>query len=369
MIQIDIRPVWRFRRGEEREFDFQLIALLARLDETAKLTQAAQRAGVSYRHAWNLIQDWEKFFGTPLVLKQQGRGTKLTPLGKRLLWAGQRAQERLAPELDNLAAEFARAINVSLPESSASLAMHASHDFAIGGLREMSAASSLSIDLQYKGSFDALAALRRGECDVAGFHVPEGRLGELMARRYAECLPLAQHRLIAFVTRTQGLMVRAGNPKAIGAVADLCRPDVRMINRQRGSGTRALLEFMISAEGLDRNRMRGYESEEITHAAVAALIAGNQADVGFGVQAAAAQYRLDFIPACRERYYLACRADDLESPAIAALRAMLRGDAFRALVAQLPGYEAPNAGEVLAAFESGDTPLEALLHEARAAPR
>lgn len=350
MIRIDIRPVWRFRSGTEREFDFQLITILAELEVSAKLTQAAERAGISYRHAWNLVADWEAFFGAPLVTKSKGLGTRLTPLGKRLLWAGQRAQARLAPELENLAAEFADALNESLTETTPSLVMHASHDYAIAELREMSAAARVAIGLQYKGSFDALAALRRGECDVAGFHVPEGRLGVLMAQRYSECLPLSEYRLINFVTRTQGLMVRPGNPKAIGGVADLCRPGVRMINRQRGSGTRALLEFLISSEGLDRARMRGYETEEITHGAVAALIAGNQADAGFGVQAAAAQYRLDFVPVCTERYFLACRADEIESAAIRELVERLRTPDFAERVAALPGYSAPHAGGILDSF-------------------
>jgi putative molybdopterin biosynthesis protein len=350
MIQIDIRPVWRLRRGTEREFDFQLIALLASLDATAKLTQAAQSAGMSYRHAWNLIGDWEQFFGTPLVVKSKGRGTRLSPLGTRLLWAGRRAQARLAPELDNLAAEFARALNASPAQSPASLVMQASHDFAIAALREIAAAAGAPVDLQYKGSFDALAALRRGECDIAGFHVPEGRLGDLMAQRYAECLPMPEHSLLEFVTRTQGLMVRAGNPARICAVRDLCRDGVRMINRQRGSGTRALLEFLITSEGLDRARMRGYDNEEMTHAAVAALVAGHQADVGFGVEAAAAQYRLEFLPLCRERYYLACRTAELQSPGIEALRHSLRSTAFRDVVAALPGYDAPRAGAIATAF-------------------
>lgn len=350
MIHIDIRPVWRFRHGEEREFDFQLIALLASVEEGGKLTHAAQSAGISYRHAWNLIGDWERFFGAPLVVKTKGRGSRLSPLGKRLLWAGRRAQARLAPELDNLAAEFARSLNASLPDAAAGLVMQASHDFAIAILRDLTEGSPDAIDLQYKGSFDALAGLRRGECDVAGFHVPEGRLGALMAQRYAECLPLSEHSLISFVTRTQGLIVRAGNPKSVRAVPDLCRRDVRMVNRQRGSGTRALLEFLISTEGLDRARMQGYEDEEMTHAAVAALIAGNQADVGFGVEAAAAQYRLDFVPVCTERYYLACRTAELRSRPIVAMLETLRSGAFRDRVLQLPGYDAPHAGTILADF-------------------
>ena len=337
MIQIDIRPVWRFRADGEREFDFQLISILAEIEASSKLTQGAERAGISYRHAWNLVQSWEAFFGSPLVVKEQGRGTRLTALGRRLLTAGQRAQARLAPELDNLAAEFARTLNDSLSEATPYLVMHASHDYAIASLRDMAAAARVAIELQYRGSFDALASLRRGKCDVAGFHVPLGPLGALMAKRYAECLPLGEYRLLSFVTRAQGLMVRAGNPRSIAGVADLCREDVRMVNRQRGSGTRALLEYLIATQGLDRARMSGYDNEESTHGAVAALVAGNQCDVGFGVEAAAAQYRLEFLPVCREQYFLACRAADIDAPAVKELIASLRSPAFLALIEALPG--------------------------------
>ena len=332
------------------------MALLGELEANGKLTTAATAAGVSYRHAWNLITQWEEFFGAPLVAKSKGRGTTLTPLGKRLLWSGRRAQARLAPELDNLAAEFARALNDTLSEAAPSLVMQASHDYAVALLRERSAAAAAAIDLQYKGSFDALAALRRGECDVAGFHVPEGRLGALMEQRYRESLPLDQFRLVAFATRTQGFIVRAGNPLGIAGVADLSRAGVRMANRQRGSGTRALLEFFISAAGLDRSRIAGYDTEETTHGAVAALVAGHQADVGFGVEAAAAQYRLGFVPVCRERYYFACRADALDSPPVTALLAALRDPAFAAAAAALPGYSLQGAGRILDAFEPAPQP-------------
>jgi molybdate transport repressor ModE-like protein len=351
MIGIEIRPVWRFRSKTEREFDFQLIAILGELDASGKLTQAAEKAGFSYRHAWNLIAEWEAFFGAPLVVKERGRGSSLTELGQRLLWTGRRAQARLAPELDNLAAEFARSLNESLHDRAAALVMHASHDFAVAALRDLAAAEGLDVELQYRGSFDALAALRRGECDMAGFHMAEGPVAESMARRYAECLPPGDFRLVSFVGRSQGFMVQRGNPKRIDSVIDLCRADVRMVNRQRGSGTRALLEYLISAEGLDRSRMQGYDTEEFTHAAVAALVAGHQADVGIGVEAAAAPYRLDFVPLVTERYYLACRRELLDSPALRKLLTVLRGPAFAAAVEALPGYATDHAGKVLAGFD------------------
>jgi molybdate transport repressor ModE-like protein len=352
MIKIDIRPLWRFRGKTEREFDFQIVAILGELDASGKLTQAAEKAGISYRHAWNLVAEWEEFFGTPLVLKERGRGSTLTPLGERLLWAGRRAQARLAPELDNLAAEFARSLNESLDDGAAGLVLQASHDFAIARLREAREGEGERLEVQYKGSFDALAALRRGECDLAGFHVPEGALGALMRRRYAECLPMDQYRLVSFVRRTQGMMVLPGNPRNILAIQDLCRPEVRMVNRQRGSGTRALLEFLISSAGLDRARMPGYDSEEVTHGAVAALIAGRQADVGIGVQAAAALYGLGFVPLVVERYYLACRVALLEAAPMVELLEFLRGARFAQIVDTLPGYSADDPGTVHDAFES-----------------
>src|SRR6185295_1854879 len=107
MVEIDIRPVWRFRAKGEREFDFLLLKLLEALEETGKLTVAAQRAEVSYRHAWNVIEKWAAILGAPLVQMQRGRGTRLSPLGAKLLWAGKRActrlpaQSSLAPSVDS----------------------------------------------------------------------------------------------------------------------------------------------------------------------------------------------------------------------------------------------------------------------------
>jgi molybdate transport repressor ModE-like protein len=351
VIHIDIRPVWRMRSDTEREFDFRLVSLLGHLEAGGKLTHAAEAAGMSYRHAWNLIEQWEAFFGAPLVDKAQGKGTTLTVLGQRLLWAARRAQARLAPELENLASEFARSLNGSLSNDRPALAVQASHDFALALLRERAGGSAAALDLRFTGSFDALSALRRGECDIAGFHVPLGPMGTLMQRRYREGLPERDFRMLVLADRTQGLIVRAGNPLAIRDVSDLCRADVRMVNRQRGSGTRALLEFFISSAGLDRELMRGYEHEETTHGAVAALIAGHQADVGFGVRAAAAQYRLDFIPVCDERYYLAFRERDLHTVPMRALLEILRDAAFRESVAALPGYAPPEEVRILEAFE------------------
>jgi molybdate-binding protein len=148
------------------------------------------------------------------------------------------------------------------------------------------------------------------------------------------------------------MILSKGNPKHVHGVKDLARKGVRLINRQKGSGTRALLEFLLSEEGIDRSRLQGYQDEEFTHAAVAALIAGGQADVGFGVEAAAAQFRLGFVPLARERYYFACRQETLDLPETQTLLALLRGPKFRALIGELAGYSAPSPGGVLTVSEA-----------------
>jgi molybdate transport repressor ModE-like protein len=354
MIEIDITPRWTIRhRGGERQFDFVLVTLLQTIKDDGRLTEAAHRAGISYRHAWNVIEKWGVFFGSPLVLMARGRGTRLTPLGEKLLWAGQRVQARLTPQLENLSSELARALSETLTSAVPALRMHASHDFAVAKLREMlNRGDPNRVDLQYQGSIDALASLCHGTCDVAGFHVAGGPLQDEILERYAKWLKPRAQRLIRFVTRTQGLIVAPGNPKSIRTIADLARSGVRLINRQRGSGTRTLLEQLLARAGIARGRVEGFEVEEYTHAAVAALVAGRLADVGLGVQAAADQFGLGFVPIVTERYFLICRQDSLGTPAVRDLLALLRSDAFSELLATLPGYAADRPGEVTTILET-----------------
>ena len=339
MIEVEISPVWRIRsNGQVRELDVLLIAVLSGLCETGKLTLAARAAGITPRHARNLIAAWNAFLGAPMVAMRRGLGTRLTPLGEQLLWTGRRIQSRLAPELDGLASSFARTVNAALGATSTPLAVHASHDFAVALLRDRLLAAGVAIEIQHRGSFDALASLVARRCVVAGFHVPEGRLGRLMALRYAEGLQGRDIRVQPLAVRSQGFIVPRGNPLQIHAIADLARPGTRLINRQRGSGTRALLESLLTQAGVARGSIEGYDTEEITHSAVAALVAGRQADVGFGIEAAAVRFGLDFVPIVTERYYLAVALADLEREDVALLLGVAACAAFCDGVDALPGY-------------------------------
>src|SRR5690606_33036740 len=154
-----------------------------------------------------------------------------------------------------------------------------------------------------------------------------------------------QQRVITFVVRTQGLMLAPGNPHGIAGLADLARSGLRFVNREPGSGTRLLLEDLLRRDGLDSAAINGFHNEEVTHAAVAAYVASGIADVGYGVEAAARQFGLDFIPMAREHYCLLCREDSLELPAMTALLRVLQNPDFQARIGQLPGYALSRPGE------------------------
>src|SRR5271170_6406667 len=177
MIHIEIKPVWRFKRDDDTPSILVMLDFLNEIRVTGKITRAAERAGVSYRHAWNLIEKWSAFFTTPLVERHQGRGTNLTPFGAKLVWAGQRLQARLGPQLQNLAQELETEINQLLPRGPAIIRVHASHGFAVPTLRELlMREENLKVDLRCVSNQNLFVSLAHDKCDLVGMHVPRGEL-------------------------------------------------------------------------------------------------------------------------------------------------------------------------------------------------
>jgi molybdate transport repressor ModE-like protein len=348
MKRMEIRPSWVFSNEAGEEVDHRLFDLLHAVHESGKLTVAAQRVAISYRHAWNIIARWSSFFGAALVVLEQGRGAKLSPLGEKLIWAEARARARMLPQMENIASELNLEISRALAEHSPMLRIHASYGYAVAQLPELLRRhTQIGLDLQYLSAADALASLARGGCDIAGFHVPEGERGARAVAEYRNWLNPATQTLIFLVHRQQGIFVKLGNPKRIGSIAALTREDVRFINRQRGSGTRLLLETLLDEQGLDPRRIDGWLNEEYTHAAVAAYVASGMADAGFGVEAAARHFHLDFVPVASERYFLLTRRDTLAYPSVQELLRLLRGPEFEELTRSLPGYRADRSGELM----------------------
>ena len=357
MWRIQIRPQWHIGPADAEE-DARvvdctaLIGLLAAVQEGGGIAQAARSLGVSYRHAWGQIRRAEVVFGHPLIDAGRGRGSSLSPLAEKLIWAQRRVSARLSPLLDSLASELEHEIERTLPRPPRALRLHASHGFAVAALLEQLEANALPLELRYRNSLESVAALAHGECDLAGFHVPIGEFEPPAVQRYRQWLRDDEHCLVHLAVRKQGLFVAAGNPKRIRTLADLARADVRFVNRPEGSGTRMLTELLLDKHRIARADLRGWDSAEFTHAAVAAYIASGMADVGVGVQTAAQRFGLTFIPLLRERYFLALRAAAKPQPAMQSVLALTASPAYRSAVAALVGYEAGETGRVLSVAQA-----------------
>ncbi len=345
MKRIKVTPTWCFSDDDGQRLDTNLLRLLGAVHRHGKLTHAAAEAGISYRHAWNLLRQGGDFFGVSLVELERGRGARLSPLGEKLLWAEQRATARLSPQLDSLGSELNLAIQQHQEGIHPVLRLHASHGFAIELLPQH--LGELQLDLQYCSPSEALAALNRNSCDLAGCHLPRGSVGEKARRKYRRLLKPRNHRLMGFIARQQGLMVASGNPLGIDGVAALANRPVRFINRQASSGTRELLDNLLAEAGISAANVDGYEIEEYTHSAVAAYVAAGMADTGFGVAAAAQRFGLDFVPLATEDYVLACHYHSLKEPRFEDFLRVLRSASFQEAVNRLPGYSPHQCGSVI----------------------
>jgi len=194
------------------------------------------------------------------------------------------------------------------------------------------------------GSLGGLVALRDGLCHLAGSHLLDPETGEYTLPYLDRVLAGQDVRVVRLVHRDQGLILTPGNPFGLKDIGDLDGPGVRYVNRQRGAGTRVLLDHELRLRGISPGEIDGYEREEPTHLAVAAAVASGRADAGLGILAAARAFGLDFVPVTREPYDLVVRTEDAESPRLAPLWELLRSDSFQASVRDLGGYHTGEMG-------------------------
>ncbi|MGD9839666.1 MAG: substrate-binding domain-containing protein [Afipia sp.] len=347
MLQIEIEPVWRFRKEGSRQTVAVMLGVLNDIRTSGKLTSAADHAGLSYRHVWNLVEQWSDFFGVPLVETHRGKGTTLTAFGEKLVWAGQRMQARLGPQLENLAQELATEIKPFLHQRPSVIRVHASHGFAVSKLRELlDKEPGIGVDLRYVSNQNSLVSLAQGACDLSGVHIPRGELRAQSVKACRDWLDPREDRVISFVTREMGLMVKKGNPLAIGSLKDLVSTRARFVNRDHDSGTRMLFDQLLAQHKIGEAKINGAQQMEFTHAAVAAYVASGMADAAFGVEAAAKQFGLDFVRLLTEDYFFVCRRAFLDTEPMQRVLDVMKGDAFHEAVAQLPGYIAQQPGTV-----------------------
>lgn len=347
MFKVSIKPHWQLQAQDGDAVVQRLIDLLVGIHESGSLAGACARSELSYRYAWGVLQRGQKVFGSPLVTASRGSGARLTALGEKLVWADKRISARLSPLLDSLASEIEVEFERAVAHAESILRIHASHGFAVEALHRFLTREQIAADLKYRSSREVIASLMRGNCDMAGVHVPIGEFEAKFLRIYLAQLRAGNYRVIDLSIRRQGLMVAHGNPRRIRDVTDLDRRGVRFVNREPDSGTRQLFDLLLAKHGIDGRRIEGYDTGEFTHAAVAAYVASGMADAGFGIETPAQRFGLDFIPLLSERYFFLVPAESMESAQIAQALAILRSPEFRKTIDKLPGYDAVHCGRVL----------------------
>jgi molybdate transport repressor ModE-like protein len=312
---VEFDHAWLAGRDLPRERGRVLLRLLAALAQAESLREAARHADLSYRSAWGALADGARLFGAPLVDMQRGRRARLSALGVRVLEADERVRSALGAHFERLRAEIPAFLADALPGARPRLVLHASHDLALAELGAQ-CRDTLELEVVFRGADDCLAALARGECDVAGFHVADALpRAAAAAAALGRWLDPRQHTLLHYVTREQGLIARPG--ARIRGVHDLARPGVRFIHRQS----------------------RGAEERSVAEA-----VAAGRADAGFGLRADATRHRLGFTPLATERYFFACARAALRGAGLKALLDVLKGRDFAARAARLPGYDVSHAG-------------------------
>ncbi|MBQ9815694.1 MAG: molybdopterin biosynthesis protein [Lachnospiraceae bacterium] len=194
------------------------------------------------------------------------------------------------------------------------------------------------------GSMGGIMAVKRGETHIAGTHLLDEADGTYNYSYIRKYFPEGKVHLVECVYRTQGLMITPGNPKNIQKITDLTNEGVNYVNRQKGSGTRILIDYLCKQNNIDPRQISGYDREEFTHTSVAAQIAMGTADCGMGIYSAAKLYDLDFVPICLEQYDLLISDSAWETPMVKALLEILKSDEFRSRLEALGGYELKNPG-------------------------
>ena len=262
----------------------------------------------------------------------QADGLALIPSGTQGIEAGEKIQVRLYR---------------SKSEIEKTIFCIGSHDLTLDLMAQFLAGHDRRLASANVGSQGGLVALRRGEAHLAGSHLLDPETGEYNISYIRQYLPDIPVKVVALVGREQGLIVKKGNPKQVDSLGDLTRPGVQFVNRQRGAGTRVLLDYHLNLMTIPQSSIVGYSQEEYTHLGVAAAVASGRADCGLGIAAAAQALDLDFVPLYQERYDLVIPREHADNDLLAPLFELLAVPAFRDAVSRLTGYDVSVMGTIL----------------------
>ena len=262
----------------------------------------------------------------------QADGLALVPSGIQGIEAGEKIQVRLYR---------------SRAEIEKTIFCIGSHDLTLDLIAQFLSVRNRRLVSANVGSQGGLVALRRGEAHLAGSHLLNPETGEYNISYIRQYMPGIPVKVVALVGRDQGLMVKKGNPKGIKSLGDLANSKVQFVNRQRGAGTRVLLDYYLNSMTISPESIVGYNQEEYTHLGVAAAIASGRADCGLGIAAAAQALDLDFVSLFQERYDLVIPKQYSEADLLAPLFELLADSAFRTAVSQLTGYDVSVMGTII----------------------
>ncbi len=322
----------------------ELVGLLRSIRQLGSLFEAKRENRISVRNATALLARWEAITGHRLISTRRGRGTGLTPFAVRLTEVSDWLDSQLAQRFDGLSEELARYLALPDTAEPPRVRMCASSDVAILKLKER-LNRHFTLDLRISGSLTSLDSLARGECEIAGFHLPSPPtlLGPLL-NEFANRLSSRSHHVVLLMSRHQGLMLGKGIRRRVRGMADMARLGLQIVNRERGSGTRLLLDALLVQEGVLPSQIKGYDHEEFTHMATAATVRAGKADAAFGIEAAARAHDLRFVPMVRENYYLACGREAAARVTVDTMIATARSPAFVRALGRIGGYETDLTG-------------------------
>jgi molybdate transport repressor ModE-like protein len=312
----------------QRSLDLTHIGnLLKSVEQGKTLAAAAKDLNVSYRTVWNELKEAEQELGCKFLDRIKGHGSRITPAGRLLISSLERLDLQLAGETQRLADDIGMKLANHIKKKFDQFIFCSSNDPLI----ELISPKFDEIEFETMGSGHALDRLLEEKASIAGFHVSDPQeikgIQDHLQRRNLTVVPLMQ--------RVQGLILAKRNPLKIKSVRDLARPEVRFINRQKGAGTRLLLDRLLEREGLKTKQIKGYGHEEFTHNAIATSILAGQADAGMGLQYIAKEYGLHFIPIETETFYLAMKPQLRENKTIRAFIKSVQNHSNKT-----PGYQA-----------------------------
>ena len=340
-MRIQIRPTLIF--GSKNAKDPAIVdlvwltSLLKDIEHGKTLMSACKKMGLSYRNVWQKLNDVEEALGFKLMDRVRGHGSQLSEYARYLI--------QFTDDFDQKTMRLGQTSLSHLEEGFAQFRVKAKKQWRLASSSDPIIQKSVldigGFELMTAGSGEALERLFNYEVDIAGFHVSDQQSSQIIAKR----LKKEGMQIFPVMKRIQGLMVAKGNPQNINSPKDLLRPKIRFINRQKGSGTRLLLDTILTKEGIDPLRIKGYENEEFTHSAIAMAILAKKVDAGMGVKSVAIENGLDFIQLKDEIFFLVFGEELSTNRELAKLIRKIR-----ALSGETPGYKSIGLNKQIAGW-------------------